>query len=61
MTRTDIRNQVIKSLGDKVGAHDVDSIVNDIIATYGMVNIDAIDRSQYRDIVQRHDFDALTD
>ncbi len=57
ITDRDIRNQVYLSTDgtDDVETIDVDGIVRDIIATYGLVTIEAIDQDAYWAIVARHD------
>lgn len=59
MTRTDrdIARQVTASIsGDQNRAHiDVSKIVAEIVATYGLVDIDTIDHIEYWTIVARHD------
>ena len=60
-TQTDIHGQVTASFAYRADAHDIDAIVTDFIATYGLVPIATIPASMYRDIVQRHDYDAPMD
>lgn len=55
ITSDDITRQVEASLTDWVSDFDVPAIVADIIATYGLVDIDDIDTEEYWALVQTHD------
>lgn len=54
ITDHDIATQVTESLGVHVGDFDVDGIVRDVIAQFGLVSIDDIDEAAYWGLVEEH-------
>ena len=54
ITDHDIATQVAASLGIHVGDFDVDGIVRDVIAQFGLVSIDDIDETEYWALVEEH-------
>jgi hypothetical protein len=69
ITRDDIRIQVVDSLQEWAGDYDVEGIIDEIVTTYGLVDIDTIDpygpygrtepeHAPYWAIVERHDLAA---
>jgi hypothetical protein len=54
ITDRDIRTQVIASLQDEADEFNVEAIVDEIRANYGLVDIEAIETGAYWAIVERH-------
>lgn len=50
-TKSDMRNQVIVTLGGDADEYDVDGIVEDLVDSYGVTDIDSIPSIAYWDTV----------
>lgn len=59
ITDRSIADQVGVSLGEHGGDFDVAAIVREIIAMYGLVDIDEIPTDRYWAIVERHEVGAM--
>lgn len=55
ITDQDIAQQVSQALAPELSDFDLDAIVSEIQATYGLVDIDTIPHDDFWALVERHD------